>query len=136
VRGTVFTTKHDAGTRIATVVTAKGAVAVDPKGRGATVLVKAGQAVDVTRAGAVPVPKSMVAARDTARRLVLKKVAKAETACKVSVPNATNVVSVAPAGASWKVTVRTSKGVSLWLVTRSKVAPTNALAKKIAAGCR
>ncbi len=136
VRGTVFTVAYDPGTRLTTVATARGKVEVDPTGRGATIMVSAGQAVDVTSVGAKTVSAATIAARERARRLVLAKIAAALTRCAITIPRAANTASVRATGASFVVTVKTSKGTSTWTVAGARVTPTNALAKKIAAGCK
>jgi hypothetical protein len=98
-------------------------------------MVGPGQAVDVTKAGAKTVSKSTISARDKARTLAVGKVGGAPARCALSIPLAANVVSVAPAGKSWKVTVKTTKGATTWTVAGSKLTATNALAKRIVAGC-
>jgi FecR protein len=136
VRGTIFTIKHDPVSKISTVATTQGKVSVDPAAKGKTVLVGPGDAVDVTKAGARDVSKATLASRELARVLAIRAVSDRATVCKVEIPMEPNVVGVTASGRSWKVTIRTNLGTTTWLVTGNvRVTPTNALAKRIAAGC-
>lgn len=60
VRGTEFTVRYEPKTRVTTVAVTQGTVSVDPAGPKPPVLVKAGQAVAVTRAGARPVAAAVL----------------------------------------------------------------------------
>ncbi len=145
VRGTVFTVFYDPGSHTSITSVTRGIVAVDPAKPGlATAEVPAGKEVEVTATAVSSLATiGKAGARGgidivKARDLVLKVIAKHNTACALTTPR-TGAFSVKPAAGGWLVAINATggkvRGWSTWAVSSGKVRPANAAARKIAAGC-
>ena len=139
IRGTVFSVLYDGTTTIVSVT--KGTVSVKPSA-GKAADVTAGHEVSST-ASAVSAPAAIgKAARpagsvgpEKALALLTSPLAKGLAACKADADS----VSLKPAKNGWRATVKivgATKGSAVWTIAGSKVRPANALAKKVATGCR
>jgi hypothetical protein len=138
-RGTVFSVLYDGDATIVSV--RQGTVAVKPNS-GPSVDVTAGREVSSTartvskrvaigKAGAPP--GSVGPAR--AVRLLTSALAKGFKACKVDADS----IVLKRSGRGWRATVKivgARRGSAVWTITGTKVRAANALAKRIAAGCR
>ncbi len=144
-RGTTFSVFYDPGSKATLTSTTEGAVEVDPAKAGLqNVIVKAGRQVEVTARSTSKVVKIGKAGarggvnRIAAREAVLRKIAKANDPCGVTTPR-TNAYSINPTRGGWNVAVKVTgklKGTSRWTVRRGTVRATNALARRLAKGCK
>ena len=144
VRGTKFTYFYDPVSKATVISVNEGVVAVTATAGGTATNVPAGKEVEVTTKVSAPAALGKAGARGginrlTARKLVLKLVARGNGPCGLVTPR-TGGFSVKPVGAGWLVSVRSTagkaKGWSTWKTAGTKVSAANAAARKIAAGCR
>lgn len=144
-RGTTFSLFVDPVGRFDVVSVTEGTVSVDPRAPSlATTDVQAGREVLVTSsrvysgaAGKVGLVGGVGPVR--AYGLVLAQVERTKAACGL-VPASSRPFSLGTIrGVGWQVTLRFARpsgGSATWLVSGSRVKPTNALATKIGRGCR
>ena len=137
-RGTAFSVLYDGSATIVSVTT--DSVLVTPN-RGAAVTVPAGKEA-ASSATAVSPPTAIGKAGAPpgsvgpakAVTLVTASIAGGLTRCKAQAYS----VSLKPLKNGWRATVKvigTHAGTAIWTIVGTKVSPTNALARKIAAGC-
>ena len=146
VRGTKFTVSYDPVAKVSITSVKAGTVEVDPKKAGlATAAVPAGKEIEVTGSSASAVvvigkagtPPGAVS-RSKARSLALKQLARNDERCKIAIV----AYTLKPVSRGWQASFRVNgKTVSGWAVftvsgLAGKVTPLNALAKRIASGCR
>ncbi len=146
VRGTMFSVFSDPVAKVTVVTTKEGLVEVRPTGAGLpTTMVPAGKELAVmahslsklTSPGKADAHGGV--SRQQARALVLRKLAAARKRCKLTTPRSQSVVGTLPAPKGWLVSVTVggkARGKSAWRVTGRGVKPANAVAKRIARGCR
>lgn len=144
VRGTTFSVFYDPISRAAVYSVIEGLLEVDPAKPGLkTTMVGTGKEVEVTRnsvSRVVGIGKAGARGginRATAIDRALARVAAANQACSITTPRK-SAFSAKGVRGGWAVTVKVTgrlKGKSKWKVTAAKTKPTNARAKKIAAGC-
>jgi hypothetical protein len=144
VRGTDFSVAYDPGAKAMLTTVREGIVEVDPeKPDLATTMVTAGQQVEVTATAMSPVAAIGKAGargglgRFAALGKVLKVVAKADEACKITLPRE-NAFAVTEAPGGWKVAVKIlgkRKGTARWTVKAKHARAANSLAKAIAKRC-
>ena len=143
VRGTIFDVEYDPGAKRTRYAVIEGAVAVANGAR--TVLVSAGKEVLLTGSKTSRVGKiGKVGLRGgvspgAALAKVMKRVARANGPCAITLPR-TGAYSVKPAPRkSWSVAVKVigaRKGTTRWIVTGKRVKARGALARAVARRCR
>jgi hypothetical protein len=146
VRGTIFTVFYDPGAKATVVSTQRGIVSVDPVKPGLpTVSVTAGHELEVTAAASSALTAIGKAGarggvnRAAAFRLVSRVVDRSAKPCGAASVRDAGAFAVKPAGSGWAVSIKLAgkvAGLSQWTVKGAKVAPANALATKLATGCR
>jgi hypothetical protein len=144
VRGTDFSVAYDPGAKAMLTTVREGIVEVDPeKPDLTTAMLTAGQQVEVTAKAMSPVAAIGKAGargglgRFAALAKVLKVVAKADEACKITLPRE-NAFAVKEAPGGWKVAVKIlgkRKGTARWTVKAKRARAANSLAKAIAKRC-
>jgi hypothetical protein len=145
VRDPTFTVFYDPGSNTSLFSTRQGIVNVTPANpRLRPVAVGPGREVEVTRTFESPLaPIGKAGARGginilRARALVLAVIARHNKACKATTPRS-GAFAVRPARGGWLVAVKligSLRGTSSWRVTGTRVTPANAIARKLARGCR
>lgn len=145
VRGTRFSVFYDPGSKASITSVTEGVVTVDPTKPGVpTVELPAGKEIEVTATSASPVaPVGKAGARGGVNRFgalarVMKVIARFDDPCKLITPRL-GATSIKPSAGGWLVSVRLlgkNGGWSTWRVIGPKITSANALAKRVAAGCR
>lgn len=145
-RGTRFSVFHDPSSRTTITSAEEGSVAVVPSAAGlATAQVGPGREIQVSARAISPVVAIGLAGargrvnRVRARSLVLARIARVAKRCGTRASRSIGAVTISPNGRGWGVGVAITgkrSGRSTWRVRGTKAVPVNALARKLAGGCR
>ena len=143
IRGTTFSVRYDGSSTVVGVT--EGTVAVKPAA-GSSVDVRAGQEVASTRTAVGPpaaigqagAPSGSVGPAQ-ATALLTRALTRGFAACRVDVAHTTDSFALKPVAGGWRATLRIvgrRSGRAVWTIAGRRVAPRNALARRISRRCR